>query len=366
MKNFKQFYTEVQRKHSDLFNAMGARIKLDAEASRRIIGVLAGQSGTFRHMTNIDGAQFLINNKDKSVSVSAEKFTKTCHGIETSGEIVLILKANHVIWYPKDAWTYRGEGGVRWMDVQEAGRINEIMPEEFLKKLTQETIKIILQTDENLLKIIKDNYAFVSGDEGWYFYHDLFVGDGSLEVKISEYVEKNPKVGKVLLEKLLKLQKKLLLEYSEEIQKNIRELFKENVYKKRGIKEYYDEAVVNNIEVTHILVKERMNIFKGLLSELDNRDGDLEDQKDYIDSAVRGSKVRVGLNLGKFINNFNIKNIPITMVTKNCLIEPFKSIMKNPDRNWKKYFDIYIDHLGLKRMKPNSLNLIQKSRYKLK
>ena len=358
MNNFKQFYTEAQRKHSDLFNAMATRIKLDAEASRRIIGVLAGQSGVFRHMTNIDGAKFLINNKDKSVSVSAEKFTKTCHGIETSGSIVLILKANHVIWYPRDAWTYRGEGGVRWMDVQEANRVGSNMPEEFRKKLTQETIKIILQTDENLLKIIKDHYAFVSGDKGWYFYHDLFLDDGILEVKISEYIEKNPKVGQSLLAKLLKLQKKLLLEYSEEIQKNIRRQFKEKVYNKGDIKEYYDEAVINNIEVTHILVKERMHEFKVLLSQMDYSDGDLKDQKNYIDSA--------GLTLGKFINNFNIKNIPITMVTKNCLIEPFKSIMKNPDRNWKKYFDIYIDHLGLKRMKPNSLNLIQKSRYNLK
>ncbi len=358
MKNFEQFYTEAQRKHSDLFNAMATRIKLDAEASRRIMGVLAGQSGTFRHMTNIDGAKFLINNKDKSVSVSAEKFTKTCHGIETSGNIVLILKANHVIWYPRDAWTYRGEGGVRWMDVQEANRVGSNIPEEFRKKLTQETIKIILQTDENLLKLIKDNYAFVSGDEGWYFYHDLFLDNGILEVKISEYVEKNPKVGQSLLAKLLKLQKKLLLEYSEEIQKNIRRQFKEKVYNKGDIKEYYDEAVINNIEVTHILVKERMDKFKVLLSQMDNSDGDLKDQKNYIDSAV--------LNLGKFINNFNIKNIPITMVSKNCLIEPFKSMMKNTDRNWKKYFDIYIDHLGLKRMKPNSLNLIQKSRYKLK
>ena len=106
MKSFKQFYTEnIYSNRFDLFNAVAGRIHLNKKAIQYMLPK-EEKGKTFRHITGIDGAEFLFKNKDKDIQISASDVAKVCSGVETDGSIILSVTGKPLIRIPEDAYTY--------------------------------------------------------------------------------------------------------------------------------------------------------------------------------------------------------------------------------------------------------------------
>ncbi len=117
MKSFKEFLTEDSSfsNRFDLFNAVAGRIQLNKKAVQYMLPK-EEKGKTFRHVTDLKGAEFLLTNQDKNIQISASDVAKICSGVETGGSVLLSISGKPVVWIPEDAYTYLGERGIRWMD----------------------------------------------------------------------------------------------------------------------------------------------------------------------------------------------------------------------------------------------------------
>jgi hypothetical protein len=269
MDNFKQ-YVESQSKHSDFFLAVSRDIKLDRQNSCKIWKD-CGKRSTFRHVTDIDGMNFLLKNKDKNVTISAlkhtKKLTKDIGGVETDGTITLIVDGDYEIWWPADAFSYVGQDGKRWISVGENNNFWSFFPSgfsDYLKDLWK-----IIEDYPPIESLIQTAYALdLDNEEGyaeWHYVRGLNVDTyWKMEGMTKEFVKKNKSMADRFTKEALALQVKYLDKYSEEIKAKLLLMWKEAGNK--TIKFDLDEAIINNVQVKRVIFNRGVGDFEKLLS----------------------------------------------------------------------------------------------------
>jgi hypothetical protein len=249
MKSFKAYLNEKQKKHDDGFLLLSNDIKIDRENACKIWDK-CGQRDKFRHITDIDGAEFLIKNTNKDVTISALKFSKETQGIETDGSVILMVDADYEVWFPADAFSYIGEDGKRWVSKSAVG-YNNFIPMDFqndYNEALRRRIKKFRELDE-----------FLEDMDGWGYYQlsSLTPVNSMFESKLSTFTDKYPHKMSRFTKDGLTIQRRVLDKYSDEITSNLVKLFNKGRNNKDTRRFYkqseLDEALVSNVEVKKIV-----------------------------------------------------------------------------------------------------------------
>ena len=260
MESFKKF-CEAMTKHSDAFLILMSDIKLDRGNSCKI-WEMCGKRSKFRHITDKKGANFLINNKDKNVTISAMKLGKRTKGILSYGDIILLLDADYETWFPEDAYTFIGEDGKRWTSPK-ARRFTDIFGEDFLEEYKSGLRKLIQNKHPELHEfLMQSDYRYISGnniigesDSINNFSYDF---NSLNETVFNEWEKSNKKLVDKFTQDALKYQLDFLDKRSEEIQDRLINMFR-NANKSKDNRQMYsmwqDEAVVSNVKVDKVLIK---------------------------------------------------------------------------------------------------------------
>ena len=280
MESFKQFFTERQSGHLDFFLALAGDIKLDRGNACKI-WEQCGKRGMFRHVTDIMGAEFLIGNTDKNLSISAMKFSKEMKGVETTGDTVLVVEGDYEIWWPSDAFTFIGVDGKRWISMKSAA-FQRIFPAKFSAEYIKELISLkdkYPKINEFLEKNIRSKYS--TSDMGSLFGSVTLINPYALtsefENKTWQFQESNKAEVEKYTKAVLSLQIKYLDKYSDDIKKNLIKEFNKAKTDKSQRQQYYwdlDEAVISNVKVKEIIFNK--NSFPTFINELQEL---LDDQK---------------------------------------------------------------------------------------
>jgi hypothetical protein len=264
MITFKQFMVELsQVQHSDLYNALAGKIKLDGNNASAIFPK-AGEKSVFKHITDAEGTMFLIKNKDPRISVSAEKFGKRYTGIETNGTHLVIADGRYITWSPIDATTSVGDRGIRWQGI---ARDKEPFPQEFKDDYFKGIIKIV--KNDPIFDMLKDvvnkegshiikylnpvsfskwNDSFTSDDPNSNAYEKQF------EDKLKDYRTQNPKATQTLEDKLFKHQRAMIKKHGANIRNILEDEWKKKAFHVRGRMINYDEAVIDHVKVTKVIL----------------------------------------------------------------------------------------------------------------
>jgi hypothetical protein len=335
MESFKQLLESNER--FDLFNAIAGRIKLDKDAHERLLPK-ADKSKRFRHSTNVDGAIFLSNNKDKNIQISASEIKKICGGIETDGSVIVSLTGNPVVWFPTDAFTYRGESGVRWMDWSSFDYSDKLLDSKHKWDYYEKLMKILNKYPDLIDSFGTSNsdalIKTIRGNLDWRYFGSQFSRGGIfLSKQISDWKNNNPKQAKVLLNLILSMQKKWLTAISKklapQLSKNYAD-FKSNI-QSSGFSSY-DEAVVDNVEVKNLYIKEAFG--------LANR---IQDSKwDFINGVKKPfAKEMKTSSYGSFSKLISAlpKNIPFTFLDTNCSGADWNKLLKGVTDKWQEDAD---------------------------
>lgn len=250
MKKFKEFFTEAQNKHSEFYLLLAGDIKIDRTNACKIWDK-CGKRDTFRHITNLDGAEFLLKNKDKNVTISAMKFGKTLTGIETKGGVVLVVKGNYEIWFPDDAFSYIDKSGKRWIQLDRYEAHYHIFGQDFFDEYL-EKLQSLLEKYDIMEGLKMFNYRIYDTGHS----HQMSV---SKTAEFEPFVEKfyidNKKEMDKFMKEALKMQVKMLDKYSDKITKYLVEKWNESRTSSDRKTHYlwkYDEALISNIEVEKI------------------------------------------------------------------------------------------------------------------
>jgi len=226
-------------------------IKLDRVSACKIWEE-CGKRSTFRHITDYVGASFLIKNKKKDVAISAMKFSKEYAGIETSGDITLIIEADYEIWWPQDAYTFRGIDGKRWISMDIGRVFKKIFPQDFEEKYLESLVKLIKKYP-NVNEVYK-----LSSEDGF-------------ENETGKVLELHKNETTKFTKAALTLQLKMLDKHSDVIKKNLVAEFQKSKSNLRRRKEYtdrdLDEAVVSNVVVEKVIFAQ-VNDLTNTLNEL--------------------------------------------------------------------------------------------------
>jgi hypothetical protein len=380
MKSFKQYITERQKKHSDMFLIFAGDIKLDMDNSCKIWED-CGKRSTFRHTTDLEGADFLINNKNKDVSISAFKMSSNTGGVETDGTVVTIVDGNYTIWWPADAFTFIGSDGKRWIKTNNQAfntisskgvtpdRLyngdSEISPFRLeylsgLYDLIASNTKLMnyrfVTTDfrlndqserQSISQPLKDQYLFSNKSH----FVDTFYSDKVVEMLVNSYVDEHGE-DKKFVKDALALQRKVLDKHSDTIKSNLLKIWKSarttgthtrGKYKHGG----YDEAIIDNIKVQKLIFK--LSGINKFFEDVDNilkafeklnknpkvtkRDLKIKNLGGLVDmSAVGGvGRFKEALN---FIDEGKTKGLPFTFMSFGDSLNYIKSAMKMYPKVW--------------------------------
>ncbi len=355
MKSFKQFFTERQSGHLDLFLALAGDIKLDRGNACKI-WEQCGKRGMFRHVTDIMGTEFLLGNKDKNLSISAMKFSKEMSGVETTGDTVLVVEGDYEIWWPSDAFTFIGVDGKRWISMKSAA-FQRIFPAKFSAEYIKELISLkdkYPKINEFLEKNIGSKYS--TSDMGSLFGSVTLINPYALtsdfENKTWQFQESNKAEVEKYTKAVSSLQIKYLDKYSDDIKKNLIKEFNKAKTDKSQRQQYYwdlDEAVISNVKVKQIIFKN--NLFPTFVNELQEL---LDNQK--WDTSITDEKVKRWVNnyMGDFESELGVIEFkkwkgPFTFrANQKPIFKSMKKAINNKKNNdaWdylKKYHNIVRD-----------------------
>ena len=355
MKSFKQFFTERQSGHLDLFLALAGDIKLDRGNACKI-WEQCGKRGMFRHVTDIMGTEFLLGNKDKNLSISAMKFSKEMSGVETTGDTVLVVEGDYEIWWPSDAFTFIGVDGKRWISMKSAA-FQRIFPAKFSAEYIKELISLkdkYPKINEFLEKNIGSKYS--TSDMGSLFGSVTLINPYALtsdfENKTWQFQESNKAEVEKYTKAVSSLQIKYLDKYSDDIKKNLIKEFNKAKTDKSQRQQYYwdlDEAVISNVKVKQIIFKN--NLFPTFVNELQEL---LDNQK--WDTSITDEKVKRWVNnyMGDFESELGVIEFkkwkgPFTFrANQKPIFKKMKKAISNKKNNeaWdylKKYHNIVRD-----------------------
>ena len=356
MKSFKQFFTERQSGHLDLFLALAGDIKLDRGNACKI-WEQCGKRGMFRHVTDIMGTEFLLGNKDKNLSISAMKFSKEMSGVETTGDTVLVVEGDYEIWWPSDAFTFIGVDGKRWISMKSAA-FQRIFPAKFSAEYIKELISLkdkYPKINEFLEKNIGSKYS--RSDLGGGVYGSVTIINpyaltSDFENKTWQFQESNKAEVEKYTKAVSSLQIKYLDKYSDDIKKNLIKEFNKAKTDKSQRQQYYwdlDEAVISNVKVKQIIFKN--NLFPTFVNELQEL---LDNQK--WDTSITDEKVKRWVNnyMGDFESELGVIEFkkwkgPFTFrANQQPIFKKMKKAISNKKNNeaWdylKKYHNIVRD-----------------------
>jgi hypothetical protein len=372
MKSFKSYLTEKQKVHNDMSLIFAGDVKLDMDNACKIWDD-CGKNDTFRHITDEEGARFLINNKNKDVAVSAFKHSTYKSGIETRGGVITILDAKYTIWWPADAFTYIGSDGKRWIKTSNpafdsiASPTKDISPQNLwgdveispFRKDYFSALYDLIMSNEKLINFvpsdiqysagvpIKDRNLFKSKDE----FVNYFYTDRSIESYINEYVREHG-VDKKFVKDALKLQRKYLDKHGDTIKGNLMKIW--NSARTLGSKARdkfrhggFDEAIVDNIKVKQLIFQadvfialEMMNL---KLHKLMNKLVDTKAKtgkalyKEYkmnmselYNKAYEGSVSSYIMKMFLFIDQGHTKGLPFSFITHTGTFPLRESFKKHP------------------------------------
>jgi hypothetical protein len=265
MKSFKSYLTEKQSQHDDLLLVLRGEIKLDMDTACKIWED-CGKRSTFRHVTSKDGAEYLINNTNKNLAISAFKVSSHLRGVETEGEVVLVVDARYKLWFPEDAYTYIGSGGKRWLSMTTDGFRDITKGTAFVREYTSALYDLIL-TNKRLMNFV-DDYDYTLKQTSDFNNKSAFMDRFSLydpnlstsaEMLIYQYVQVHSDWK--FVQKALALQKKLLDKHSTAIKANLMKLWTSARTPHSALRTRYknkwsmDEAIVDDIKVKYIIFK---------------------------------------------------------------------------------------------------------------
>ncbi len=382
MKSFKQFFTERQSGHSDFFLVLAGDIKLDRVSACKIWEE-CGKRSTFRHITDYVGTSFLINNKDKNVTISALKFSKEVRGIETTGDITLIVEADYEIWWPEDAFTYMGFDGKRWMSIDIGKRINKILGIDFKEEYIKALVKLIKKYSNvnEFIERMKIKTKSRRSNSQLYSLEGLVMNIPSdFEDETYKIVEVYKGETAKFTKAALALQAKILDKYSDVIKKNLvyefqqskTNLMRRQQYSHRNL----DEAVVSNVVVKQVIftqVQELTNILNELTGGLKNIDRMKKEAADPISFKKKyGSKLDVDgmfddlkrnmddnmddLYSVKMLRDANYKGLFTYRTFSKPQFGKMKEAIK--DKSLENAWDYLQKHYGIKRDKDVFLRLV--------
>ena len=339
MKNFKQFVTEEQylteaKEFDDLFMAMSLMVKLDP-TNKKALFPYSGKIDTFRHITNLKGANFLILEPDPKVAISAMKFGKQCASIGTEGGVLLTVEGEYLYWSPRDSWTYRGKQNLRWVSILEApGRhFPESYIQEMFNFILSEYRKLGTWFGEIITHLDRYNWEYnTKTHQRWFDYLQ------KIQSHFSSYMYKPD--AKKMLKNIVNKQHELIEKYSTELQTNFIEVYNkmhnpQYIQKQFGkFKYYHDEAVIKKVKVTGVNFIVADN-FRALL-DVYQKGGNIAFKDNY-------NELRIHIN--EFINRWPFKTCTIT--DKNCSGAPIHEMIKMD----KEASDIIFAEYGLKHVK---------------
>jgi hypothetical protein len=355
MKSFKRYLEEKQSFHDDLYLILLGNIKLDPTSSCKI-WERCGKRDSFRHLTDKEGALYLINNKNKNVTISALKISNFSEPIETNASIIVNLDANYNTWFPRDAYTYIGSGFKRWVSLNKSFS-GMILTPPFIEEYLKEFYKLIKKN-----KKFNDAYFQAMGTSDESEFIKILSGNKSLSnvdttelltlVKELQYDRKDFNSDK-FEDDVIKLQHKILDKYSDVIQERLTNFWKRLHNVESGTRKRmrggddFDEAVVDNISVNHVYLKP--NPGNGLLHMVETindileggrgeySQGEFESQiEDWLNDAISTEWSRTRFMLTNDIIDFANKSngIPFTFVDRNGSLVDIKSSLKKHKNGW--------------------------------
>ena len=355
MKSFKTYFTEASttsyKNRFDLFNAVAGRIQLNKKAVQYMLPK-EEKGKTFRHVTDMKGAEFLLTNKNKNVQISASQIAKICAGVETIGSVLISLTGKPVAWMPEDAFTFLGEGGIRWMDWTHFDGMHRILSRESKYQYFKPLAKILEKYPDMLEAMYggghfsakelyddqQDSLRTAYQSYGTYF-------NGSTGERVSDnlrtWMKDNKATANKILTEILNLQAQWLAGVESELKADLGKLYNDmlTVKKKNMVSVFqsmqglnsYDEVVIDNVKIKNMYIKNSKHMMESMFRHIKGRPKEAEDKE-----------------LKTFLNKIP-NNIPFTFLDWDCGGQMWKDyliFLKN-NKSLDK-LDEYLDWLGIK------------------
>lgn len=267
MKKFKQFFTETQSKHDALFLILAGDIKIDRTNACKIWDK-CGKRDNFRHITSLSGLSFLLKNKNPKVAISAMKFGKRMKGIETEGDVLVVVEGDYEVWFPDDAFSYIDRTSKRWISIDNYDMHFNIFGDEFFFEYLGGLKKLL--DKYRIPKTLEDEYEAHYDIQGGKI---LLRSSVNLEKKVKQMETDYKKEMTKFKKEALAFQVSMLDRYSAKISKHLVREWNDSKVDKERREDYkgrgFDEAIISNVEVKEIVYTKDSHYFSRFLERID-------------------------------------------------------------------------------------------------
>ncbi len=380
MKSFKEYLSEdlAYSNRFDLFNAVAGRIHLNNKAVQYMLPK-EEKGKTFRHVTDLKGAEFLLTNQDKNIQISASDVAKICSGVETGGSVLLSVSGKPVVWMPSDAYTYLGERGIRWMEWASFNDKHDI--------LSKDTMYIYYRMLAKILEKYPDmSEAMYSGGHfsakelteeqldslrtayrGYGFYFAGISGE-RIANNLRIWMKANKARANKLLNEILKIQIKWLAGAESELKYDLGKLYNSLKQSKGDMRAQtkiqnqlsftkYDEVVLDHVRVRYMYLKVAEKLTTYIRKHIELQSNNYHLMKEENELKQFFSKINVPFAFldmncsGKYWNDEILNNITDGEMPKKNAKGYYTSmgdVIKSKTLVSREVFNDYLDWLGIK------------------
>lgn len=355
MKSFKAYLSEDSSYSNrfDLFNAVAGRIQLNKKAVQYMLPK-EEKGKTFRHVTDMKGAEFLITNKNKNVQISASDIAKICKGVETGGSVLLSVSGKPVVWMPEDAYTFLGEGGIRWMDWTSFNGQHKILSKDTMYRYYRMLANILEKYPDMseamysgghfpAKELIEDQLdSLRTAYRGYGYYFAGYSGERTAD-NLRIWMKANKARANKLINDILKIQVKWLAGAESELKSDLGKLYNYLKQSKGDSKAQtkiqnqlsftkYDEVVLDHVRVKDMYIKLSSNMITYVTQQI----------------KLQSENYHTKIEENQFKQFLSKVNVPFAFLDYNCSGKEWIRYVNSLDDTEMASYNDYLDWLGIK------------------